>query len=53
VGLKSLDAGLNPADSPALYFVAKGDGSHYFADSLEKHNQAVQYYQLKTGMSPE
>lgn len=53
VSLESLDAALNPADSQALYFVAKGDGSHYFSDSLEKHNQAVQYYQLKIGTVPE
>lgn len=29
-----------------LYFVAKGDGSHYFSQTLEEHNRAVRRYQL-------
>jgi UPF0755 protein len=45
-GAASLAAAVNPADGDALYFVAKGDGSHAFSDSLRQHNQAVQQYQL-------
>ena len=39
-------AALHPAESNAVYFVAKGDGSgtHNFSDNLTAHNQAVQAY---------
>lgn len=43
---ESLYAVLHPARSNALYFVAKGNGSHYFSDNLDDHNAAVQQYQL-------
>jgi len=45
-GRAALDAALNPADGEALYFVARGDGSHYFSSTLEEHNQAVRKYQI-------
>lgn len=46
-GLASIDAVLNPAQTDYLYFVAKGDGSHYFSRTPEEHNRAVEEYQLK------
>jgi UPF0755 protein len=42
----SIKAVLNPAPGRALYFVAKGDGTSEFSDSLDEHNQAVRRYQL-------
>ncbi|HSX49856.1 MAG TPA: endolytic transglycosylase MltG [Cellvibrio sp.] len=42
----SIKAALNPAPGRSLYFVAKGDGTSEFSDSLEQHNQAVRRYQL-------
>ena len=47
VGREAINAALHPEDGTALYFVAKGDGSHYFSDSLKEHNKAVAKYQLK------
>ena len=44
-GLASLQAALHPADSDALYFVARGDGSSQFSRSLDEHNRAVNRYQ--------
>ena len=44
-GEASIQATLNPANSPALYFVARGDGSHEFSLTLAEHNRAVNKYQ--------
>lgn len=44
-GLASLQASLHPAQSPALYFVARGDGTSHFSQTLDEHNQAVNRYQ--------
>lgn len=45
-GAKAIEAAANPAIGKSLYFVAKGDGSHYFSSSLAEHEQAVRRYQL-------
>lgn len=45
-GREALAAAVNPASGRALYFVAKGDGSHQFSNTLEAHNKAVRQYQL-------
>lgn len=44
-GRASLRAALHPADSRALYFVARGDGSSVFSTTLDAHNAAVARYQ--------
>ena len=46
VSKSSLEAAVNPKEGTSLYFVAKGDGTHYFSDTLEEHNRAVRKYQL-------
>ncbi|GAA0851916.1 endolytic transglycosylase MltG [Aliiglaciecola litoralis] len=43
----SIDAALQPLDTTDYYFVSKGDGSHYFSETLDEHNRAVREYQLK------
>jgi UPF0755 protein len=44
-GAASLKAAVQPAQSKALYFVARGDGSSVFSDNLADHNRAVNQYQ--------
>jgi UPF0755 protein len=40
-GLDSILAVLEPADTNFLFFVARPDGSHVFAETLEEHRQNV------------
>ncbi len=47
VGREAIHAALHPEQGKSLYFVAKGDGSHYFSETLNEHNKAVARYQLK------
>ena len=44
-GMAALQATLHPAQTDALYFVARGDGSSHFSGSLAEHNRAVSKYQ--------
>lgn len=48
-GMESLMAAVQPADTQALYFVARGDGSSQFSATLEEHNRAVNRYQRGGG----
>ncbi|MBK51892.1 MAG: hypothetical protein CMQ45_05865 [Gammaproteobacteria bacterium] len=41
----SIIASLNPDPGDSLYFVSRGDGTHYFSMSLEEHNAAVERFQ--------
>lgn len=47
VGREAIAAVLNPESTTALFFVARGDGTHKFSETYEEHNAAVQKYQLK------
>ena len=44
-GQAAIHAALHPDTGNAIYFVAKGDGSHVFSSTLEAHNAAVNLYQ--------
>ena len=46
-GRQSLQAAVMPAQTKALYFVARGDGSSAFSATLDDHNRAVNQYQRK------
>jgi UPF0755 protein len=48
-GRAAIEAVLNPEDTQALYFVARGDGTSHFSDTLAEHNRAVTKYQLGGG----
>lgn len=43
-GKASIEATLNPPDTNFLYFVATGNGGHYFASSMKEHNKNVAEY---------
>ncbi|MDT8440065.1 MAG: endolytic transglycosylase MltG [Desulfuromonadales bacterium] len=45
-GSIALHATAHPAETDALYFVSRGDGSHVFSKTLSEHNRAVRRYQL-------
>jgi UPF0755 protein len=44
-GKASLFAAVQPAPSKAIYFVARGDGTSHFSETLDEHNRAVNKYQ--------
>ena len=46
-GLRSIQAALNPADVPYLYFVSNNDGTHNFSATLSNHESAVKAYRDK------
>ncbi len=48
-GESAVAAALHPAPGDALYFVARGDGSHVFSATLAAHNAAVNEYQRNAG----
>jgi UPF0755 protein len=45
-GRDAIHAALHPDDGKALYFVARGDGTHKFSNTLAEHQKAVREYQL-------
>lgn len=45
VGEEAIAAAVKPGETDALYFVAKGDGTHAFSRTLVEHNAAVAKYQ--------
>lgn len=44
---QSIHAALNPQFSEYLYFVAKGDGTHYFSKTLKEQSEAIKKYLRK------
>ena len=44
-GRAALLAAVQPAPTRALYFVARGDGTSHFSESLDEHNRAVNRFQ--------
>ena len=46
-GSASLRSAMHPANTDALYYVSRGDGSSQFSRSLNEHQRAVNKYQLR------
>ncbi len=44
VGKEAIDAAAHPSPTNFLYFVATGDGRHYFSENYEQQKQAVARY---------
>lgn len=42
--ISSIEAALHPKITQAIYYVAKGDGSHVFSSNLQAHHAAVERY---------
>ncbi len=43
-GLAAIQAAAQPAQTDYLYFVAQGDGSHKFSETIDEHLEAVRDY---------
>ncbi len=48
-GEAAIEAALHPAHGTALYFVAKGDGTHVFSDTLAEQERMIRKYELNKG----
>ncbi len=46
-GMASLRAAVEPAKADYLYFVSKGNGTHYFSNDYSAHEKAVDRYQRR------
>lgn len=44
-GFDTIQSVIRPAETPYLYFVAKGDGTHAFAETLDEHFANIELYQ--------
>lgn len=48
----SIEAAAHPTKSNFLYFVARGDGTSEFSESLRQHNRAVKHFILEKRTTP-
>lgn len=52
VSIPAIYAALHPEMGTELYFVAKGDGSHFFSTSLKEHELAIKQFLFKKSPAP-
>ena len=50
-GKKSLEAAIYPSKTSYLFFVSKGDGSHYFSTTYSEHLSAKNFYLNQQGLA--
>jgi len=50
---KSIEAALNPASVPYLFFVSNNDGTHVFSVTIGEHTAAVKAYREKKRLKAE
>ncbi|HEV8574322.1 MAG TPA: endolytic transglycosylase MltG, partial [Dehalococcoidia bacterium] len=50
--LDSINAVVNPADTDYLYFVAKSDRSHAFAETFAEHQENIELFGVGDGTGP-
>ncbi len=43
----AIHAALHPAEGTAIFYMAKGDGSHVFTDNLKDHRKAKKRYEIR------
>ncbi len=48
-GIESIKAAIHPAQVNYLYFVARGDGTHYFSQTYKQHLKAINMFQKVKG----
>jgi UPF0755 protein len=48
-GSAALEAAVRPAESDALFFVSRNDGSHVFSRSYQEHSTEVRRFQARRG----
>ena len=46
-GVEAIDGVLWPTETKAIFFVAMGDGTHYFSETYAEHSRAVDRYQRR------
>lgn len=46
-GRAAINAALHPAPGKTLFFVAKGDGTHIFSETLTQHENAIDEFQMR------
>jgi len=51
-GENAIRSVLEPAETDDLFFVATGEGRHYFSKTYEEHSAAVEHYQVKRLREP-
>lgn len=51
-GLDSFKAVLHPAAVNYLYFMARGDGSHYFSSTFQEHRNAITLIRRRSAPAP-
>ncbi len=50
-GIKSIQAAVEPADVPYMFFVSNNDGTHVFTETFKEHQEAVESFRIKRAIT--